>query len=69
VARHTKIQRLGHVVFGTPRAKEARAFLHDVLNFRESDSVGEVIAFMRPFPNPSIMGLESVREQSAFSIT
>jgi len=57
VPLHTKIQRLGHVVFGTPQAKEARAFLRDVLNFRESDSVGEVIAFMRPFPNPFHHGI------------
>ncbi len=35
VPRHTKILQLGHVVFGTPQAKEARAFLRDVLNFRE----------------------------------
>jgi 2,3-dihydroxy-p-cumate/2,3-dihydroxybenzoate 3,4-dioxygenase len=57
VARHTKIQRLGHVVFSTPQARDARAFLRDVLNFRESDSVGEVISFMRPFPNPFHHGI------------
>jgi 2,3-dihydroxy-p-cumate/2,3-dihydroxybenzoate 3,4-dioxygenase len=57
VPRHAKILQLGHVVFGTPQAKEARAFLRDVLNFRESDSIGEVIAFMRPFPNPFHHGI------------
>jgi 2,3-dihydroxy-p-cumate/2,3-dihydroxybenzoate 3,4-dioxygenase len=57
VPRHTKILQLGHVVFGTPQAKETKAFLRDVLNFRESDSIGEVIAFMRPFPNPFHHGI------------
>jgi 2,3-dihydroxy-p-cumate/2,3-dihydroxybenzoate 3,4-dioxygenase len=57
VPGHTKIQRLGHVVFSSPQAREAKAFMRDVLNFRESDSVGEVIAFMRPFPNPFHHGI------------
>ena len=42
-----RIQRLGHVVFNTPDAARAVAFWRDVLNFRESDSVGEFITFMR----------------------
>jgi 2,3-dihydroxy-p-cumate/2,3-dihydroxybenzoate 3,4-dioxygenase len=48
----TRIQRLGHVVFNTPDAARAVAFWRDVLNFRESDSVGEFITFMRCWPNP-----------------
>jgi 2,3-dihydroxy-p-cumate/2,3-dihydroxybenzoate 3,4-dioxygenase len=47
-----RIQRLGHVVFNTPRAAEAVAFWRDVLNFRVSDAVGEMITFMRCWPNP-----------------
>lgn len=48
----TRIQRLGHVVFNTPDAAQAVAFWRDVLNFSESDSVGEFITFMRCWPNP-----------------
>lgn len=47
-----RIQRLGHVVFNTPHAAQAVAFWRDVLNFSESDSVGEFITFMRCWPNP-----------------
>ena len=47
-----RIQRLGHVVFNTPDAAHAVAFWRDVLNFRESDSVGEFITFMRCWPSP-----------------
>jgi 2,3-dihydroxy-p-cumate/2,3-dihydroxybenzoate 3,4-dioxygenase len=54
---HTKIQRLGHVVFSTPLEKESIAFFRDVLNFRESDSIGEATTFMRPFPNPFHHGI------------
>lgn len=49
---HTRIQRLGHVVFATPERAAAIAFFRDVLNFKESDSIGENITFMRPFPSP-----------------
>src|SRR5262245_15585911 len=56
-ATHTKIQRLGHVVFCTPRSKEAVTVFRDVLNFRVSDSIGENITFMRPFPNPFHHGI------------
>ncbi|MGF6773990.1 2,3-dihydroxy-p-cumate/2,3-dihydroxybenzoate 3,4-dioxygenase [Paraburkholderia sp. GAS199] len=48
----TRIQRLGHVVFNTPDAARAVEFWRDVLNFRESDSVGEFITFMRCWPSP-----------------
>ena len=49
---HTRFQRLGHVVFSTPERDAAIAFFRDVLNFRESDSIGEGTMFMRPFPSP-----------------
>ncbi len=45
------IQRLGHVVFNTPNAAQAVAFWRDVLNFRISDAVGEMITFMRVWPS------------------
>lgn len=47
-----RIQRLGHVVFNTPDAAQAIAFWRDVLNFKLSDSVGEMITFMRCWPSP-----------------
>jgi 2,3-dihydroxy-p-cumate/2,3-dihydroxybenzoate 3,4-dioxygenase len=54
---HTNIERLGHVVFSTPSSRKAIAFFRDVLNFRVSDSIGETVTFMRPFPNPFHHGL------------
>lgn len=54
---HTKIQRLGHVVFKTPERVKSVEFFRDVLNFRESDSIGEGITFTRPFPSPYHHGL------------
>lgn len=54
---HTKIQRLGHVVFHSPDRAASVAFFRDVLNFRESDSIGEGITFTRPFPSPYHHGL------------
>lgn len=54
---HTKIQRLGHVVFHSPERARSVAFFRDVLNFRESDSIGEGITFTRPFPSPYHHGL------------
>jgi 2,3-dihydroxy-p-cumate/2,3-dihydroxybenzoate 3,4-dioxygenase len=60
-ATHTKIQRLGHVVFSTPRSKETTAFFRDVLNFRVSDSIGENLTFMRPFPSPFHHGIGIAR--------
>ncbi len=47
-----RIQRLGHVVFNTPDAAKAIAFWRDVLNFRVSDAVGEMVTFMRCWPSP-----------------
>ena len=58
---HTRIQRLGHIVLGTPRSSEAVTFFHDVLNFRVSDSIGETMTFMRPYPNPFHHGIGVVR--------
>ncbi|WP_250516280.1 VOC family protein [Caballeronia sp. INDeC2] len=52
-----RIQRLGHVVFNTPDAARAVEFWRDVLNFKESDSVGEFITFMRCWPNPYHHGI------------
>ena len=52
-----KIQRLGHVVWTTPHRPEAIAFFRDVLNFAESDSIGELITFFRAFPNPYHHGI------------
>jgi 2,3-dihydroxy-p-cumate/2,3-dihydroxybenzoate 3,4-dioxygenase len=46
------IQRIGHIVLKTPRFREAVEFYSDVLNFKTSDAIGEVVNFMRCFPNP-----------------
>jgi 2,3-dihydroxy-p-cumate/2,3-dihydroxybenzoate 3,4-dioxygenase len=46
------IQRIGHIVLKTPRFREAVKFYSDVLNFKTSDAIGEVVNFMRCFPNP-----------------
>lgn len=56
-----KIQRLGHVVWTTPRYKEALAFFREVLNFAESDSIGEGVTFFRAFPNPYHHGIGIAR--------
>ncbi len=53
----TRIQRLGHVVFNTPRTEQAVAFWRDVLNFKVSDAVGEFITFMRCWPSPYHHGI------------
>lgn len=58
---HTKIQRIGHIVLGTPQSSEATAFFCDVLNFRVSDRIGETMTFMRPYPNPFHHGIGIVR--------
>lgn len=52
VPTHTKIVRLGHVVLGSPNKAETERFLIDELNFRASDKIGDVVTFMRCFPNP-----------------
>lgn len=50
--QHTKIARLGHVVLTSPRREDTELFMTDHLNFRVSDRVEGVVAFMRCFPNP-----------------
>lgn len=52
-----KIQRLGHVVYTSPRFKEAVQFYKDVLNFAESDTIEGAFTFMRPWPNPYHHGI------------
>jgi 2,3-dihydroxy-p-cumate/2,3-dihydroxybenzoate 3,4-dioxygenase len=47
-----QIQRLGHVLYTTPRKREVVEFFRDVLNFQVSDLVEERGTFMRCFPNP-----------------
>ena len=47
-----KIQRLGHVVWGTPKLEEATAHFRDVLNFAPSDYIKNVFAFFHCWPNP-----------------
>jgi len=46
------ILRIGHLVLKTPKFHEAVEFYTNVLNFRTSDAIGEVVNFMRCFPNP-----------------
>jgi 2,3-dihydroxy-p-cumate/2,3-dihydroxybenzoate 3,4-dioxygenase len=58
-----KIQRLGHVVWTTPHYDKAIAFFRDVLNFAESDSIGEGVTFFRAFPNPYHHGIGIARGQ------
>jgi len=47
-----KIQRLGHVVFGTPKFDEAVTHFRDVLNFAPSDFIQGLFAFFHCWPNP-----------------
>jgi 2,3-dihydroxy-p-cumate/2,3-dihydroxybenzoate 3,4-dioxygenase len=56
-----KIQRIGHVVFTTPRYAETIAFLKGVLGFAASDEIEGVISFMRPPPNPYHHGVGVAR--------
>lgn len=46
------IQRLGHVVWGTPKVQEATAHFRDVLNFAPSDYIEGVASFFHLWPNP-----------------
>jgi 2,3-dihydroxy-p-cumate/2,3-dihydroxybenzoate 3,4-dioxygenase len=59
----TKIQRIGHVVFWTPLSKEASTYFRNVLNFKVSDSIGEVATFMRPFPSPYHHGIGILKSE------
>ena len=56
-----KIQRIGHVVFTTPRYGETTAFMTQVLEFAASDDIEGVISFMRPPPNPYHHGVGVAR--------
>ncbi len=47
-----KIARLGHCVIGTPDVAKSVAFYNDVLGFRISDQIDDVMYWMRSFPNP-----------------
>jgi 2,3-dihydroxy-p-cumate/2,3-dihydroxybenzoate 3,4-dioxygenase len=47
-----RIQRLGHVVFSTPRRAETVEFMQRVLQFATSDDIEDLITFMRPPPSP-----------------
>lgn len=47
-----KIQRLGHVVWGTPRLEEGIAHFLEVLNFAPSDYIKGVFGFFHCWPNP-----------------
>lgn len=49
---HTKIERLGHMVLHSPDKEATEAFLLNELNFRASDRIGDVVTFLRCFPNP-----------------
>lgn len=50
--RHAKIERLGHVVINVQELDAVLGFFTEVLNFRTSDYVAGVVAFLRCFPNP-----------------
>ncbi len=56
-----KIQRLGHVVWRTPKFEKGVAFFRDVLNFVESDSIGRNVTFLRCFPSPYHHGIGILR--------
>lgn len=47
-----QIQRLGHVVYATPKFEQAIDFYQKVLGFAESDTIANVFTFMRPWPSP-----------------
>jgi len=58
-----KIQRIGHVVFTTPRYAETIDFMTRVLAFAASDDIEGVISFMRPHPNPYHHGVGVARAE------
>jgi len=47
-----KIQRLGHVVWGTPRLEDAITHFRDVMNFAPSDYIEGFFGFFHCWPNP-----------------
>lgn len=52
VPKHTKIERLGHVVLNVKDVEKALEFFTEVLNFRISDHLGDNAVWIRCFPNP-----------------
>jgi 2,3-dihydroxy-p-cumate/2,3-dihydroxybenzoate 3,4-dioxygenase len=46
-----KIQRLGHVVWGTPKLEESIAHFRDVMNFAPSDYIKGFFGFFHCWPN------------------
>ena len=52
-----KIQRIGHVVFGTPHYGATNSFIEHVLNFAPSDEIEGIIRFFRMFPSPYHHGI------------
>lgn len=54
---HTRIQRLGHVVFATPRVDAAVAWAREQLDFRLSDWIEGGTTFLRPALSPYHHGL------------
>jgi len=52
IPRHAKIERLGHVVINVKDLAAVHGFFADTLNFRTSDYVPGIVAFLRCFPNP-----------------
>lgn len=61
VVTHTRIQRLGHVVFATPRADAAVAWARERLDFRLSDWIDGGTTFLRPALSPYHHGLGVAR--------
>ena len=47
-----RIQRLGHVVLNVERFERTLASLTGTFGFAVSDTIGEMVAFLRCFPNP-----------------
>ena len=65
VATHTRIQRLGHVVFATPQADAAVAWARERLDFRLSDWIDGGTTFLRPALSPYHHGLGIARAPAA----
>jgi 2,3-dihydroxy-p-cumate/2,3-dihydroxybenzoate 3,4-dioxygenase len=64
-ATHTRIQRLGHVVFASPQADAAVAWILDCLDFRLSDWIDGGTTFLRPALSPYHHGLGIARAPAA----
>ena len=65
VISHTRIQRLGHVVFATPHADAAVAWARERLDFRLSDWIDCGTTFLRPALSPYHHGLGITRASTA----